>query len=366
MHVTVFVTEPYHTKTAYQSHIRQAQETTCCELDPCTILGSPVGMPYRPTGKQRFCKRHAMDRAGSPKKVQHRIICGDATEILQGLVQQADRFDVIIADPPYNIGKDFGTGSTPMPLPDYAEWAAGWINSCLDLLTRSGLLYVYGFSEVLAHVAVRYAPGMQRWLVWHYTNKTVPSYKFWQRSHETILCLWNPDHARPNLELDQIREPYTASFLSNAAGRKRKDTPSRYGKRGRDTVYKAHAKGALPRDVIKVPALAGGAGRSERWFMCRTCACAVYPPSHLAHHRDHDTFKHPTQKPGELTRKLIRSRISGQAGRVLIPFAGSGSECVVARDLGIDFVGIEINPDYVSFAEQWLARSSKEAEPCTA
>ena len=31
---------------------------------------------------------------------------------------------------------------------------------------------------------------------------------------------------------------------------------------------------------------------------------------------------------------------------MLIPFAGSGSECVVAQEMGVDYLGIEINPEY--------------------
>ena len=64
----------------------------------------------------------------------------------------------------------------------------------------------------------------------------------------------------------------------------------------------------------------------------------------------------------ELARRLILSRVNGDGGRVLIPFAGSGSECVAAQELGLEYVGIELNPEYVDFASQWLrrARNSKE------
>ncbi len=156
------------------------------------------------------------------------------------------------------------------------------------------------------------------------------------------------------MEIDQIREPYTKSFLKNAAGKIRKDTPSRYGSRGKTTIYNAHKNGALPRDVIKILALAGGAGRSERWFLCKTCGSQIYPPAELSEHREHNILKHPTQKPMELTRRLILSRINGKEGKVLIPFAGSGSECVVAETLGVEFLGIEINPEFADFAEKWI------------
>ena len=283
-----------------------------------------------------------------------RIIEGDVLQVLQELSPD-ETFDVVIADPPYNIGKDFGNNHDAMPLGDYVEWTRKWIAECLRRLNPAGLLYVYGFPEILARVSANYDIDSQRWLQWHYTNKTVPSSKFWQRSHESILCLWRQDEKRPTLEIDQIREPYKPAYLK-IAGKTRRETFCRYNGNGKTTVYNAHKNGALPRDVIKAPALAGGAGHAERWFICRDCGGRLFRPEELAEHRQCDTLKHPTQKPMEVTRRLILSRVNGGDGRVLVPFAGSGSECVVAQELGLEYVGIEINPEYVSLANQWLRR----------
>ena len=277
---------------------------------------------------------------------------GDCRNILKTLPAE-HKFDVIIADPPYNIGKDFGNDTDKQTLSDYLDWTKAWLLQCVNLLAKNGMIYVYGFPEILARISVQYPIDEQRWLAWHYTNKAVPSSKFWQRSHESILCLWQPGQQRPELEIDQIREPYTEGYKSNI-GRVRAATHSRFGgQRGKKTIYQDYG-GALPRDVIKIPALAGGAGATERWFMCKDCDNHVFPPSQINHHRNHDMMKHPTQKPMELTRRLILSRINGKGGRVLIPFAGSGSECMVATKLGIEWLGIEINPDYIEFAEKWI------------
>ena len=283
-----------------------------------------------------------------------RLVCGDVVEVLAGLPNSCE-FDVVIADPPYNIGKDFGETSDNMPLEDYLDWTHQWLGECFRLLAATGIMYVYGFAEILARVAAHYPIERQRWLVWHYTNKTTPSGRFWQRSHESILCLWSSAESRPNLEIDQIREPYTQAYMSNV-GKPRASTASRFNgdREGYETIYKAHEKGALPRDVLKVPALAGGAGASERWFLCHDCDDSVFPPTKIGEHRGHKLFKHPTQKPMRLTRRLILSRINGGAGRVLIPFAGSGSECVVARELGVSWLGVELNRFYVDFAHAWM------------
>lgn len=287
--------------------------------------------------------------------MKSRIEEGDVLEIVPRLRTE---FDVIIADPPYNIGKDFGNNNDNMGLQDYVRWSVDWIECCRARLAAGGVMYIYGFPEVLAHVAVQFPIDQQRWLQWHYTNKAVPSSRFWQRSHESILCLWRPDEARPTLEIDQIREPYTEGFLKGSSGKERAGTHSRYGgKHGRKTIYNAHKNGALPRDVIKVPALAGGAGVVERWFVCHDCGGQIFPPAAIGDHREHEILKHPTQKPSELTRRLLRSRVNGKPSNVLIPFAGSGSECVVAKQEGINYLGVEINPEFVDFGRQWLSHS---------
>jgi DNA modification methylase len=46
-------------------------------------------------------------------------------------------------------------------------------------------------------------------------------------------------------------------------------------------------------------------------------------------------------------------------GVVLIPFVGSGSECVIAKEMGLFYTGFELNPDYIRIAKRRL----KETKP---
>lgn len=280
----------------------------------------------------------------------NKIILGDAVKELRKL--PSDSCDVIIIDPPYNIGKDFGNNSDKRELNEYVEWSKNWINEAIRIMKPTGTLFIYGFSEILAHLSVE-IPINKRWLIWHYTNKNVASLNFWQRSHEAIICAWKN---KPIFNRDEVREPYTEGFLNGAAGKVRKGTLGRFSKEGIETIYKAHEGGALPRDVIKVPALAGGAGMIERWFLCKTCN-DVFEPQKLKEHLKHNIVKHPTQKPIELTQKLIKSAMPKKNGVVLVPFVGSGSECVVAKELGLSYLGYELNPDYIKIAEKWLANT---------
>jgi hypothetical protein len=60
---------------------------------------------------------------------------------------------------------------------------------------------------------------------------------------------------------------------------------------------------------------------------------------------------HPTVKPTALMRYLCRM-ITPPAGIVLDPFMGSGSTGKAAKMEGFDFIGIELNPDYVTLAQR--------------
>jgi len=286
----------------------------------------------------------------STKLPLNKIILGDAVKELRKLPN--DSCDVIIVDPPYNIGKDFGNNIDKRELNEYVEWSKNWINEAIRIMKPTGTLFIYGFSEILAHLSIE-IPIDKRWLIWHYTNKNVASLNFWQRSHEAIICAWKD---KPIFNRDEVREPYTEGFLNGAAGKIRKGTLGRFSKEGIETIYNAHKGGALPRDVIKVPALAGGAGMIERWFLCKTCN-DVFEPQKLKEHLKHEIVKHPTQKPIELTQKLIKSAMPKKNGIVLVPFVGSGSECIVAKELGLYYLGYELNPDYIKIAEKWLANT---------
>jgi site-specific DNA-methyltransferase (adenine-specific) len=259
--------------------------------------------------------------------------------------------DIVLIDPPYNIGKDFGNNFDNLELNDYIEWSQKWINESLRVLKPTGSIYIYGFSEILCYLFPKIQAN-KRWLVWHYTNKNIPSSKFWQRSHESIILAWKTE--KKFFNLDDVREKYTDTFLKNAAGNKRKGTQGRFSKNGKETIYNAHPKGALPRDVIKIPALAGGAGRTERFFYCRNCN-DLFEFSKRKLHKDHIIIEHPTQKPSDLTRKLLAAAMpKNKKGFVLVPFSGTGTELYIANQMGMEAIGFDINLDYVKMGNKLL------------
>ena len=252
-------------------------------------------------------------------------------DCIKGMKQlPSESTDIVIADPPYNIGKDFGNNSDKQKMDDYLKWCDEWMTEAFRILKPKGTMFIYGFSEILSFIRVRIDLSYNvRWLVWHYTNKNTPTAKFWCRSHESILCC---SKEKPIFNRDDVREPYTDGFIKNAAGKTRKATKGRFSNGEKETVYKAHENGALPRDVIKIAALAGGAGKKER-------------------------VNHPTQKPLELCEKLIKSCMNKEEQNLLVvPFAGSGSECVASKKLGVNFIGYEINEEYVELCNERLSQ----------
>ena len=61
--------------------------------------------------------------------------------------------------------------------------------------------------------------------------------------------------------------------------------------------------------------------------------------------KDKDKYKHPTIKPLELVKRHIL-HTTQKDDIVLDCFSGSGTTCVAAKELGRQFIGIEIDPEY--------------------
>jgi len=70
---------------------------------------------------------------------------------------------------------------------------------------------------------------------------------------------------------------------------------------------------------------------------------------------------HPAPFPEELPRRCIEL-FTFEGEVVLDPFAGSGSACVAAVKTGRDFVGYEIEPEYVKLAEKRIRKALQDKQ----
>ena len=97
---------------------------------------------------------------------------------------------------------------------------------------------------------------------------------------------------------------------------------------------------ALSRDDSEFKGSEGGA---SRFFYCAKASRKDRGEGNV----------HPTVKSTKLMEYLIKL-ITPPNGRILDPFAGSGSTLVAARRLGFEFVGIEQDPSYCLTAKERL------------
>lgn len=73
---------------------------------------------------------------------------------------------------------------------------------------------------------------------------------------------------------------------------------------------------------------------------------------------------HKTVKPVELCKHLIKLTILSDEGIVLDPFVGSGTTAVAAKELDVNYIGIDINKEYVDIAEKRLDLVDRKKQYC--
>jgi DNA modification methylase len=73
---------------------------------------------------------------------------------------------------------------------------------------------------------------------------------------------------------------------------------------------------------------------------------------------------HPTLKPIALNEKVLRLFKTPNEQRIFIPFCGSGSEVIGAIKAGFtDYLGVEINPEYVEIAKARIKHATVLSQP---
>jgi len=258
-----------------------------------------------------------------------KIFQGDSIAWLKSL--ETSSVDLVVADPPYNIGKaDWDNFESQEA---YIEWSMEWIAEAARVLKPSGSLYICGFSEILAdlkHPASRYFKAC-RWLVWHYRNKANLG-NDWGRSHESILHFRKSEKQKLR-SIDYLRIPYGAHTLRYPSHPQAETSAYGNGKAKRGD-WTPHPLGAKPKDVIEVPTTCNGMNEKT---------------------------PHPTQKPEELIRKLVLAG-SVEGDLVIDPFSGSGTTAVTAIQLGRHFLACDLDPTYNTWAADRLRVAIRRTE----
>lgn len=245
---------------------------------------------------------------------RNQIFCEDA---LTGLARIPDAsVDLLLADPPYGLGKDYGNDSDKMASADYLAWTEQWIDTALPKLKENGSLYIFltwRYSPEI-FVMLKQRMSMMNEIIW---DRRVPSMggsvRKYSSVHDSIgFFVKAKDYY---FDLDAIRIPYDA-VTKKARSRKIFE-----GAKWLELGYN-------PKDI---------------WSVSRL-------------HREHaEREDHPTQKPLEIIERMIKASCP-VGGVVLDPFMGSGTTAVAARNCDRDFVGFELNQDYCERIVERLSR----------
>ena len=130
-----------------------------------------------------------------PAEKTWQIIVGDCIEEMRKLKPRTVR--LIFADPPYNIGVNYGSGAKADRLPDekYLAWCKKWMNACFRLLTDDGSLWVMINDEYADHFGLLLRQtGLTRraWIKWYETFGVNCTNNFNRCSRHIFYCVKNP------------------------------------------------------------------------------------------------------------------------------------------------------------------------------
>lgn len=211
--------------------------------------------------------------------------------------------DLIVTDPPYNLGKNYGNNNDSLGKAEYIEFTKAWIKEAVRILKPNGSLYIFMGVRFISHLYLileeDFNLKFNSWIVWNYTQGMGKTKGFSPR-HEDILFFNKSNTFTFNNDVVKVPQMY-------------------YRQRN-------NMRGANPGDVWKF--------------------------SHI-HYSNPNRQNHPTQKPEGLIERIILAS-SNPKEIVLDPFSGSGTTQRVCQQLDRECIGIELNLEYVEMTNARL------------
>ena len=254
-----------------------------------------------------------------PNDIINTIILGDCIEGMSRFPDSS--VDLIIADPPYNLNKDFGVWKETERKKQWLPWCKEWLSECERIMKPGASIFVYGIHHHLCWIqCYMYDMGLTycRQIIWYYENGFAGYTKTLAAHYEPLLWFSKGE----DYTYHPIREPYKST-------ERLKHKITKNGK-----LWTPHPEGRMAGDVWQFPVLAGRRFAEEK-------------------------VAHPTQKPLSISCRIV-NHFSNPDDLVVVPFAGSGSECVAAVMASRRFVGFELNPKYVAIANARLRAVNEE------
>ena len=253
--------------------------------------------------------------------VENRVLNGDffalAPRLPEGL------FDLVVADPPYNLTKDFGGETFKKTDADsYEAFTERWVTAVKRLMKPGATLYVccdWESSLIVGTVLQRHFTVRSR-ITWQ-REKGRGAAKNWKNAMEDIWFCTLGDGYQFHLDAVKIRKKVIAPYRENGRA---KDWQEADGEKFRMTCPSNFW------DDITVPF----------WSMAENTA-------------------HPTQKPEKLIARLLLAS-SSEGDLVFDPFGGSGTAAAVAKKLGRRYTVVEKNLQYCVWALERLRRAETD------
>ena len=241
------------------------------------------------------------------------IITGDCLKILAEL--PAGCADLIVADPPYNIGYKYDRYDDSQKHEDYCAWTEKWMQACKRVLSATGSMYIAIGDDYAAELRIigrKIHLTLRNWIVWHYTFGQNTKKKF-ARSHIHIFYF--------------VADPKKFTFNDDSV-RILSDRQKQYAD------ARANPAGKIPDDTwVVFPRVCGTFG---------------------------ERAEGPNQLPEALVARIIRGS-SNPGDLVLDPFCGAGTTATVAAQLGRRYLSIDISAGYVRKAQLRVKNSLKKS-----
>lgn len=250
---------------------------------------------------------------------KYKIIHGDALQALKNEVKD-NSVDLIFADPPYNIGKNFaGCKDKWNSDEDYLDWCYQWLDLCIKKLKTNGSFYVMTSTQFMPYfdLYLRNRINILSRIMWYYDSSGVQAKNYYGSMYEPILfCVKDKDNYTFNSE---------EIMVEAKTGSKRK-------------LIDYRKNPPQPYNTRKVP--------GNVWEFARV------------RYRMEEYENHPTQKPIALLDRIIRAS-SNEGDLVLDPFSGSFTTAYVAKQLGRSCIGIELQEEYIKIGLRRLGLSNE-------
>lgn len=251
-----------------------------------------------------------------------KLYLGDCLEILPTLA--ANSVDAVFADPPFNIGKKYGSNSSSGDLrDDYRYWCEEWIAECFRLLKDTGTFYLMTLDRHLEWkmpIMAHYGKFINL-VKWRNVSASHSKRQYWS-SCQPIMVYGKTDNY---------------IFATYAQTRKIKPENMRWG------GYSTEPKGQLLDYWDDIPFVYAGSIHHKE---------AVLEPGT-------NKKAHPAQMPTGLPIRSI-SFSTKDGATILDPFMGSGTTGVACVQTGRNFIGIEIEPKYFEIAEKRIKNAQMQ------